>query len=95
MTPAADIILITGGITLANEALFAPLAGNGSPAKNINWRVIPATGVAALLVSGLDKLSGPLAMGLAVTALITTLFVPFGNARSPVSNLATAMGYTK
>jgi hypothetical protein len=91
MTPAADIILVTGALTLANEFVFAPAAGS-KPA--VNWRVIPATGIAAVLTDGLSRLSPPLAWGLAVTALITTLFVPLGNAGSPASNLAKAMGYT-
>lgn len=90
MGPAADIILATGALTLANEFVFSPAAG-GKP--SVNWRVIPATGIAAVLTEGLSRLSPPLAMGLAVTALITTLFVPLGNAGSPASNLAKAMGY--
>jgi len=90
MGPAADIILVASGITLANEAVFAPAAG-GKP--DINWRVIPAAGIAAILVEGLSKISAPLALGLSVAALITTLFIPVGNAGSPVANLAKAMGY--
>lgn len=91
MTPAADIILITGGISLANEFLFAPAAGGKVTA---NWRIIPATGVAALLVDGLSRLSPQLALGIAVTAFVTAIFVPVGNAGSPVANLAKAMGYS-
>jgi hypothetical protein len=90
MGPAADIILATGALTLANEVVFAPAAGGS---LSVNWRVIPATGIAAVLIDGLSRLSPPLATGLAVTALITTLFVPVGNAGSPVANLSKAMGY--
>jgi hypothetical protein len=90
MGPAADIILATAAITLANEAVFAPAAG-GTP--SVNWRIIPAAGIAAVLTEGLSRLSPQLATGLAVTALITTLFVPVGHAGSPVANLAKAMGY--
>lgn len=90
MGPAADVILITGGITAANEVLFAPLAGNH---VSFNWRVIPATGIAALLIEGLSKLNPQIALGIAVTALITTLFVPLGHGGSPAQNASKALGY--
>jgi hypothetical protein len=91
MGPAADIILITGTITVANDLVFAPVAGS---AVSFNWRVLPATGIAALLIDGLSKLNPQIALGVAVTALITALFVPFGKAQSPVQNAAKALGYT-
>lgn len=90
MGPAADIILVTGGITAANEVLFSPLAGKGA---SFNWRLIPATAIAALLLEGLSKLNPQIALGVAVTALITALFVPLGNAGSPVENASKALGY--
>lgn len=92
MGPAADVILLTGAITAANEVLFAPLAG-GHP--SFNWRVIPATALAALLLEGLSKLNPQIALGISVTALITTLFVPLGNGGSPVQNASKALGYGK
>jgi hypothetical protein len=92
MGPAADIILITGTITAANEVLFAPLAGAAS--ELFNWRLLPATGIAALLVEGLSRINPQIALGIAVTALITALFVPMGKAGSPVQNAAKALGYT-
>lgn len=91
MGPAADVMLITGAITAGNEVLFAPLAGGGKP--DFNWRLIPATAIAALLVEGLSKLNPQVALGVSVTALITALFVPFGKAGSPVTNAAKALGY--
>ena len=91
MGPAADIILLTGTITAANDVLFAPLAGTSA---SFSWRLVPATGIAALLVEGLSKLSPQLAFGVAVTALITSLFVPLGKAGSPVQNAAKALEYT-
>jgi hypothetical protein len=91
MGPAADIILITGTITVANDLVFAPVAGS---AVSFNWRVLPATGIAALLVDGLSKINPQIALGVAVTALITALFVPFGKTQSPVQNAAKALGYT-
>jgi hypothetical protein len=87
---AADIILAAGTITVANELVFAPVAGSKIA---FNWRVLPATGIAALLVDAISKLSPPLAMGIAITTIVTVIFGSFGNAASPVTNLATAMGY--
>jgi hypothetical protein len=90
MGPAADIALVTGTITMANEVVFAPLAGLHA---SFNWRVLPAAGIFALLMEGLARLNPQLALGISVTALITSLFVSFGKAGSPVANLSKAMGY--
>ncbi len=94
MAQATALVLAVGAITAGNELLFAPLAGNGT-SKQFNWRIIPATGVFALAMTGLEKISPRLAVGIATTALITTLFTSFGNAQSPVANIATALGYGK
>jgi hypothetical protein len=91
MGPAADVILITGLITAGNEVLFAPLAGNGKP--DFNWRLVPATAIAAIMVEGLSKLNPQVALGVSVTALITALFASLGKAGSPVTNAAKALGY--
>lgn len=83
-------MLVTGGITAANEVLFAPLAGHKT---SFNWRLIPATGLLAFMVNGLEKLSPQVALGIAVSALITSLFFPLGTAGSPVENASKALGY--
>lgn len=89
---------MVGGITAANELLFAPLTGHGTPWKNFNWRIVPATGVLALALAGIEQL-GPagatFAKGLATIALVTVLFVRLGNAPAPAENLATVLGYNK
>lgn len=95
MGPAADIALITGSIAAANEALFAPLAGTGTFTSDFNWRVIPATGIFALLMEGLSAVNPKLALGVSITALITVVFSSTGKAGSPVNNLTKAMGYKK
>lgn len=91
MTPAADVALVTGLITLGNEAVFAPIVTGVR--SDLNWRLIPATCVFALLMEGLAKLNPQLALGVSVTALITALFGSFGKASSPVVNLSKALGY--
>lgn len=90
MGPAADIALATGAISAANEAVFAPLAGGKI---SFNWRIIPATGIFALLMEGLSKVNPDLATAISVTALITVLFASTGNAGNPIENVSKAMGY--
>jgi len=86
---------MVGGITAANELVFAPLTGHGTPWKDFNWRIIPATGVLALALGGLEKINVTFAKGLAYIALITVLFARFGNAPAPAENLAQILGYNK
>lgn len=86
---------MVGGITAANELLFAPLAGHGTPWKDFNWRVIPATAVFALALAGIEQLSPVFAKGLGYIALITVLFAPMGNAPAPAENLSKVLGYNK
>jgi len=89
MGPAADIALAVGAISAANEAVFAPLAGNHVA---FNWRIIPATGIFALMMDGLSTVNPQLATAIAVTALVTVLFTSTGNAGNPVGNLSRVMG---
>lgn len=95
MAQAAGIVVLAGGITAANEVVFAPLAGGGTPWKNFNWRVLPATGMLAFAISGLEKISPKLAVGLASTILVTVLFARFGNAPAPLENVTKVLGYKK
>jgi hypothetical protein len=89
---STGIVLAAGGITLANEVVFAPLAGQR---VHLNWRVIPATAGLALALAGLEKLAPGFATGLAWLSLLTVLVVPFGNAPTPLDNATKVMGYTK
>src|SRR5215469_8745929 len=91
---ATGIAVAVGGITAANELLFAPVAGKGSWSQ-FNWRIIPATAGFALLLAGIEKLSPRLATGIGATALVTVLFTRVGNAPAPVENIDNLLGYTK
>ena len=94
MAAAPGIILVAGGITLANEALNVPYSkGNTQPLQGINWRVVPATAIASLIFSGIAKLSEPVANGLAGIVLASVLFVRLGNAPAPAEHLAQILGY--
>jgi hypothetical protein len=92
MINPAGIALMVGGITAANELFFAPVTGNGA-LKDFNWRIIPATGVFALVLDGVGKLSPQIATGIGVTALVTVLFTKIGKAPSPIENLDNLLGY--
>jgi len=89
---STGIVLATGGITAANELIFAPLEGQK---VQFNWRIIPATAGLALALAGLEHLSRPFAVGLAWLGLVAVLSVPFGNAPTPLQNALKIMGYSK
>lgn len=88
MPASTGYILAAAGIAAANEVIFAPAASGGQPKlSDFNWRIVPATAVAALTLAGLEKVSEPLGEGLAVLALLVVLIAPMGNAPSPIDNL--------
>lgn len=92
MAESTGYILAAAGIVAANEAIFAP-AVTGRPLwKDFNWRIVPATAIAAVTLAGLEKISEPLGKGLAILALLTVLIVPIGNAPSPVENASKMLG---
>jgi hypothetical protein len=93
MAESTGVALAVGGITAANEALFAPLAGHGTPWEDFNWRIVPATAIFALALYGIEQISPVFAKGLGYIALITVLLARFGNAPSPVENLNKILGY--
>lgn len=94
MAGAAGIIITAGAITMVNEAVSVPyVAGNTNVLKGINWRVIPATAIAAFMFSGLESVNEQAAKMLAALALLTTLVVGMGNAPAPAVNIANALGY--
>lgn len=94
MATAAGIVVVTGGLTLLNEALNAPYEnGTTDVLSSINWRVIPATVVAALMVSGLSAVNETAAKMVAGIGLVAVLFTRLGNGPSPVEHLVAVMGY--
>lgn len=93
MAKSTGIILAVGAITFANEAVFAPVASGGTVQTDLNWRIVPATLIAAALLSALEQVSERLAVGIAYISMITVLFARLGNAPAPVENVAVALGY--
>jgi hypothetical protein len=90
---STGIVLVAGTITASNELLFAPLAGTGKAWTGFNWRILPATGLLALALGGLEQIAPPFAVGLAWLTLVSALILPIGKAATPVDNLVKFMGY--
>jgi hypothetical protein len=90
MARSTGIVLAVGGITAANEVLFAPLAGQK---VSFNWRILPATAGLALGLAALERIAPAFAVGLAWLSLATVLLVPFGNAPTPLDNANKILGY--
>jgi len=86
------VVLATGALTRANEAVFAPMAGQ---TVAVNWRIVLATAGLAIALGALEHLAPEFAVGLAWLALVTALFVPLGKAPTPLDNLTKILGYTK
>jgi hypothetical protein len=67
MARSTGIVLAVGAITMGNSVIVNE--------QEINWRVPIATGIAAGMLALVEKVSEPLAVGIAYIALITVLFV--------------------
>ena len=93
MASAAGLVLAAGGIAAANEAIFAPIAQHKDFATSLKsdtnlWRLVPATAILALLLSGLEKVSEPLGKGMAGLVLLAVLTIPVGKSSTPLENVA-------
>ena len=93
MASAAGLVLAAGGIAVANEAIFVPISQHKDFVASIKtdtnlWRIVPATAILALALTGLEKVSEPLGKGLAALVLLAVLIVPVGNAPTPTENFA-------
>lgn len=100
MASAAGIVLAAGGIAAANEAIFVPISENKNLTSSLKndtnlWRLVPATAILALVLTGLEKVSEPLGKGLAGLILLAVLIIPVGNAPTPLENLANVVGVKK
>lgn len=90
MASAVGMVIAAGGIAFANDTVFAPMEAGQAPFSNIgvNWRIVPATAILALILGGAESLSPNLGKGLGVLVLMSVLVIPFGNAGTPLENLA-------
>lgn len=92
MNDSTGYLLAAAGIVAVNETLLAPAANHTPYWQDFNWRMIPATAIAAVALAGLDKLAPPLGKGLAILALLTVFIAPVGNAPTPVDNAIKLLG---
>jgi hypothetical protein len=83
---AAGWVITAGGIAAANEILFAPVSSG--KAVSFNWRIIPATAILALVLTGFEKVAPEFGNILGGMILLTVLTVQVGNAPSPLANIA-------
>ena len=87
MAQSTGIILAAGGISFVNEWLLEK--------KSPDFKIPLATCIAALMLSGAEHISQPIAVGVAWIALITVIFAPVGSTNSPVTNLLNTTGLGK
>jgi hypothetical protein len=92
MADSTGYILTAAAIVAGNEALLAPAVNKTPMFKDFNWRIIPAAGIAALTLAGLENLAPPLGKGLAVLALLSVFIVPVAGKTSPVDNAIKLLG---
>ena len=90
---AAGYVLAAGGIVAANEVIFAPLASGGVKAsEQFNWRIIPATAILAVVLTGFEKIAPQFGNALGGMVLLVVLVAPMGKAPSPAENVAKLFG---
>lgn len=100
MASAAGLVLAAGGIAAANEAIFTPMVQGKDFTSTIKadtnlWRIVPATAILALTLTGLEKVSEPLGKGLAALVLLAVLITPVGKAPTPLEIAAAAINKGK
>lgn len=92
MLASTGYVLAAGALVAANEAIFAPIVDHTKPWSSLNWRLIPATAVMAIIVGGAEKLSPSFGKGLGMLVLLSVLVIRYGNAPSPLANIAKVIG---
>lgn len=91
---AAGYVIVAGGIVAANEVIFAPISGQSKTAT-FNWRIVPATAILALVLTGFEKIAPDFGNILGGMVLLVSLVAPMGNAPSPLDNIAKVVGGKK
>ena len=86
MATSPGIILAGGGIVVANDWYLT---------NKVNWRVVMATGLLALFMDGAERVSAPLAIGLAGIMVTTVLITPTSGAASPLQTVSAIVSNPK
>jgi hypothetical protein len=84
MSKSTGPILAVGAISYGNSWVFN---------HDEDFKILLATGVAALMLAGLEKISPPLAVGIGYIALVTITFTRVNGKPSPAENLLSASGF--
>lgn len=92
MASAAGWVLAAGGIAAANEAIFVPIETHKPPWETMNWRIVPATAVLAIVLTGMDKMSPGFGAGLGALVFLAVLIIPVGHQPSPIENVSKVLG---
>lgn len=93
MARSTGWVLAAAAITGANEALFVPAETGKPPDFTAVWRLIPAAGLLALALAGLETLAPEFAVGLARLLVVGVLVFPVGNAPAPLDSVNKLLGY--
>lgn len=94
MASAAGLVIVAGGLTAANEVIFAPIASHKAP--DFQWRIVPATLLLAMALGAMESAGiGTLAKALGWGTVLTVTIAPVGNAPALIDNINKVMGYTK
>jgi hypothetical protein len=86
MAESTGPILAVGAISFGNQWVFN---------KDPDFRILLATGVAALILAGIEHIDAPIATGLAWIALITISLTRVQGKPSPAENLLRVSGLGK
>jgi hypothetical protein len=88
MARSTGIVLAVGGITVFNEVILH--------SQPFNWKVPIATGIAAVMLGGLENLSPELAVGIAWVALVAVSLTRVNpNVPAPAESLAAVISGKK
>jgi hypothetical protein len=88
MTRSTGPILVAGALTWANQTILADDREMGD-IFTTTVRIGVATGLLAGLFFGIEKVSPNIAVALAYTGLVTTLFVRINGKPTPLERLLT------
>lgn len=89
---ATGYVVAAGAIAASNDVFFGK---GGVDFTNLNWRIVPATVIMALMLGGIGMAAPEFASGLGALVLFSVLVIPVGNAPTPLENLSTFVGRNK
>jgi hypothetical protein len=92
MLSSTGWVLAAGGLVAMNEAVFAPIVDHTAPWSNLNWRIVPATAILALVMGGIEKINQPFGKALGMLVFASVMIIPYGKAKTPIQNIAKVLG---